>query len=300
MAYLDKSRNVTRWVFFSHKVEVEVFELFLCGIQPWKIIQNYCNFFFSKVAFRYLVQTNLCTWVRSRWFHKKLSTSAAFKTQSSCESVTGLMSSTVAKAVESRWQWQNTEHQNIRTEPHHNKEDFFSLGSVLSLLIVNETNSLNALVSRLVRPCMTRRALASSRTWWPKLRRTRSGSLCPSTLSLLTSLTRTPPPARQPWQQESPPAGWWDDVLPTGSWFASELLLMDGNLLCRVWTADQRAPRRTPKPSKGPSRLCGTALWASSSGRTLPKGQRTWWTTWWKSPRKAASQSLVRKTVVHM
>lgn len=68
------------------------------------------------------------------------------------------------------------------------------------------------LLFRSVPPCTTRRAPASSRSWWPKQRRTASRSRCPSTSSLLTSLMRTPKPALQPLLLASLPAGWWEDL----------------------------------------------------------------------------------------
>lgn len=104
-----------------------------------KLIQNYCNFFFSNVTFTYLVQTNLCTWARSCWFHKNVSTPAAFKIQSSCQSVTKLISSTVAKAVSLV---NNDKTKTVRTVPHHKKEFWvclgFFFGYVLRLIIFKE------------------------------------------------------------------------------------------------------------------------------------------------------------------
>lgn len=64
----------------------------------------------------------------------------------------------------------------------------------------------------------------------------------------------------------------------------------------RVWTVDQRAPRPTPRPWPGPSRSCGTAQSECLNGTTLPRGQRVWWTTWWRWPKKAALPSSVRKS----
>lgn len=66
-------------------------------------------------------------------------------------------------------------------------------------------------------------------------------------------------------------------------------------LLCRVWTVDPRALRPTQRRSAGPSRSCGTVRSVCSSGRTLPKGRRTWWTKWSRWPNLAASRSSVRK-----
>lgn len=63
---------------------------------------------------------------------------------------------------------------------------------------------------RSVRLCSTRRAPPSSKTWWPKRRRTAWRLRCPSTSSRPISLTRKPPPAPQPSPQASPPAGWWE------------------------------------------------------------------------------------------
>lgn len=144
---------------------------------------------------------------------------------------------------------------------------------------------------------MTRRAPASSKTWWPKLRRTKSRSRCPSTSSLLTSSTNMPPPVLQQLLLASPLAGWWERT----SYFNLKLLnglwrkVKHSFLLCRVWTVDPRALRPTQRRSAGPSRSCGTVRSVCSSGTTSPKGQRTWWTKWSRWPNLAASQSSVRK-----
>jgi len=66
---------------------------------------------------------------------------------------------------------------------------------------------------RLVLLCTTRRAPASSKTWWPKPIRTAWRSRCPSTSSPLRSLTRKPPPVLRPSLLASPPAGWWEEDL---------------------------------------------------------------------------------------
>lgn len=144
---------------------------------------------------------------------------------------------------------------------------------------------------------MTRRAPASSKTWWPKLRRTKSRSRCPSTSSLLTSSTNMPPPVLQQLLLASPPAGWWERT----SYFKLKLLnglwrkVKHSFLLCRVWTVDPRALRPTQRRSAGPSRSCGTVRSVCSSGTTSLKGRRTWWTKWSRWPNLAASQSSVRK-----
>lgn len=63
---------------------------------------------------------------------------------------------------------------------------------------------------RSVHLCTTRREPASSKTWWPKPRRTEWRSLCPSTLSPPTSSMRKRPQEPPPSLLESLQAGWWD------------------------------------------------------------------------------------------
>lgn len=88
-----------------------------------------------------------------------------------------------------------------------------------------------------------------------------------------------------------------ETLFQAGMLASSRLFYYSGNLLFRVWTVDQRVPKPTARPWPGPSRLCGTVRSVCLSGTTSPKGQRVWWTTWSRWPKKAVLQSSVRKTL---
>jgi len=158
--------------------------------------------------------------------------------------------------------------------------------------------SLSLSLFRSAPPCTMRRAPASSRTLWPKPRRTASRSRCPATSSPPTSLTRKPSSAARPSPKASPPAGWWEMFIFSiyCFFFLLGCFCRGNDFLCRVWTVDPRAPRPSGRRWPGPSWSSGTAQSACLSLTTLPTGRKTWWTKWSRWPNRAAPQSSVRKT----